>query len=266
MWQEKQLPRLRKEEWSVLPIVMPPEPPGTCAWHFRQRLESGWASILRFTEPCGLVASGAAFLHGFVFEDEVPGLFLMALGAGSVLPANSEVSVGAADVVSMWIVAVRTVHLLFEDRMVMGKLELRARGDVALQAGLGGLAGVDDLAFELGASAAGDVFASGTVARFATPVGGCVVPGEGDAGVNAAGKYLADLHMAGGAGLAADKGGSLNMRRWGEGGISRAGARGDEEMDQAGEDPETDQARHDEALSVAPEFGDPVSEKGDHAR
>jgi hypothetical protein len=29
----------------------------------------------------GLVTNGAAFPHGFMFEDEMPGLFSMALGA-----------------------------------------------------------------------------------------------------------------------------------------------------------------------------------------
>jgi hypothetical protein len=83
--------------------------------------------------PVRAVANGAAFAQGRMLEDERPRLFAVALAAGVVLARHSEPAGGFEDVTAMRVVALGTVHLLFEDRMMLGQVECRFRRTVALE-------------------------------------------------------------------------------------------------------------------------------------
>lgn len=112
----------------------------------------------------GLVAGDTAFLHCAVFKHERSGLSRVALGARlvHVLQRCARALDGVA---LMDVVAIHATNLAGHHRMGVGQAELAAFVEVALEARLGRLAGVDDQALN---AALFHVEAAGAMAGFAT--------------------------------------------------------------------------------------------------
>jgi hypothetical protein len=68
----------------------------------------------------------------------------------------------------MRIMALDAIHLTFKHRMVLWKIKLRLQFQVTTQASLGFLARVDNESLQPATASERDVFAAGTVARFAS--------------------------------------------------------------------------------------------------
>ena len=97
----------------------------------------------------------------------------MALGAGFVQARQGEAVCGFHYALAVGIVALHTIHFAFDHRMMLRKMEFSADLQVTLEAGFRVLAGIDD---EFCPAAGFDVFAAGTVARFATRAAGQRIP------------------------------------------------------------------------------------------
>lgn len=115
----------------------------------------------------GAVARGAAFADCRVLEHEGSCLFAMTLGAAFILPRHGQSAAGGLkNIAAVRVVALRTVHVAFDDGMMRRQLKFRARLRVASETGLRFVHGIDD---EFSAAAAGfNMPAAGAVARFAT--------------------------------------------------------------------------------------------------
>ena len=91
----------------------------------------------------GRVAAGAAFAEGFVLEDERTALGRMAFEAGFVRGRHgSPAALHCPSFVGVMAVAAADLALL--QGMMMGRVEGAALVEMALVAGLGGLARIDD--------------------------------------------------------------------------------------------------------------------------
>ena len=91
-----------------------------------------------------VVTDGAAFVHGFVFEDEWARLVLMALRATLILPGHGEAAGRFKNVAAMRVVAVHAIHVAFNDWMMLGEVEFALDIEMALKTGVGFFAGIDD--------------------------------------------------------------------------------------------------------------------------
>src|SRR5437899_7160018 len=91
-----------------------------------------------------IVTDRAALAERGVLEDEGPGLFAMAFGAGLVQPPHGKSTLRLHDVLAVRIMALDAVHLAFGDGMMLGEMKLRLNFLVTLEARLGFLAGIDD--------------------------------------------------------------------------------------------------------------------------
>lgn len=112
-----------------------------------------------------VVAGRATFAQRGVFKGERPGLLLMALRAIFILTRHRQSAVRFHDVHAVRVVALDAVHFSFQHRMVLRKMKRRLYFQMAIQARLGLLAGIDD---EASARAAcRDVLAARPVAGFA---------------------------------------------------------------------------------------------------
>jgi len=132
-----------------------------------------------------IVAHGAAFAHGGVLENEWPGLFTMALGAILIEPRHGQAAGWFHDVRAVGIVALHAVHFAFDDRMMLWKVEFSAGFLVALEAGFGIFAGIDDEFFQTAAPSHRDVFAARAVAGFAAELAGHIRIREPQPGMRA---------------------------------------------------------------------------------
>lgn len=184
-----------------------------------------------------VVANDAAFAKSFVLENEGAALLAMAAGAAFVHARHAErrgaAEAGVMDVGAVWIVAIDTVHAVFDDRMMLRKVEFAVGLDVAIEAGGGVFAGVDD---ETAASAAGfDMHAAGAVAAFAAGHAGEINVVLVEAAVSAGGKLADDVCVAIDAGGIADKMRAGDFGRRNEGALSERGASSDQEADNANE-------------------------------
>src|SRR6185437_9100336 len=119
-----------------------------------------------------VVANGAAFAQGGMFENEGPGLLAMAGGAVFIHASHGQAAGRFHDVHSVRVVALDATHFAFNDRVMLWKMELRPGFLVAPETGFGILSRVDDEFFQAAASGHGDVFASGAVAGFAAAQAG----------------------------------------------------------------------------------------------
>src|SRR5580765_7621399 len=115
-----------------------------------------------------VVANRAAFPHRGVLEDERPGLLAMRLAAGFILARHSQASSGLQDVHPMRVMALDAIHLSFKDRMMLGKVELRARFLMALETGFGVFARIQDKFLRAAATRHRDVLAARAVAGLTT--------------------------------------------------------------------------------------------------
>jgi len=91
-----------------------------------------------------LMTDRAAFTQGGMFVNKWPGLLAMAVGAHFVLARHGQAAGGLHDVHAVRVVALDAVHFAFEHRMVLRIMKFGLHFQVALQAGLRVLAGIDD--------------------------------------------------------------------------------------------------------------------------
>ena len=111
------------------------------------------------------MTNGAAFAQGFVFENERAALFAMTLRASFVEARHGEAAGGLHDLVAVRVVAVHAIHVAFDDRVMLGEIKFGMDVEVALKAGAGIFAWVDD---EPAAAAAdAHMFAGRAMAGFA---------------------------------------------------------------------------------------------------
>lgn len=117
-----------------------------------------------------VVAGGAALAHGFMLENERLGLFAMALRAIFVEARHGQPTRRLEDIAAMRIVALHAVHAAFDDRVVLGQVELGVGFQMAFKAGGRIFARVND---EFAPPAARrNVFAAWAMAGFAPRLAG----------------------------------------------------------------------------------------------
>lgn len=166
-------------------ILAPDENPGvtrrrTCRLSvtFQAQIVVAFDQQLRIYRAVRMVADRAAFAHRFMLEDKRSGLFAMTLGTGFVESRHGKAADGFHNVAPVRIVALHAIHFSFNDRMMLRQGEFGVRLEMTLKAGGGVFTGIDD---EFAApAAAGDVFAAGAVAGFATvlPLPGLAVEAQ----------------------------------------------------------------------------------------
>ena len=158
---------------------------------------------LRIDGPMRCMAHGAAFTQCRVLEDCRPRLLPMAGGAGLVGAGHRESSGGFENIRAVRVVALRTAHVVLKEGMVLRQMKLRFDGAMAFKTGGRILARVDN---KFTASAAtADVQASGPVAGFTARLSRGAGVFQTDARVRAGREVAANIGMAFGAGLIADK-------------------------------------------------------------
>jgi hypothetical protein len=118
------------------------------------------------------VADDTAFAQRVVLKNKGPCLIPMALGATLVLPRHGQPAGRFHDVHAVRVVALDAVHASFQNRMVLGKMELSLDVQVALKTSRRILAWIDNEAFAAAQASRGDMFAAGTVAGFAPALAG----------------------------------------------------------------------------------------------
>lgn len=165
------------------------------------------------------MAGHASFAERFVFEGKRSGLLAVALRAGFVQSRHRQSSGGFEDIASMGIVALRAVHVILDQGMVIGQLELGLNVEVTLKTGGWVFARVRN---ELPSSASGrDMFAARSMAGFATRHPGPfqIVPVQPP--VRACRKKARDVCVTIDAGAVSNEHGAVDLRRFN----SRAGER-----------------------------------------
>lgn len=169
------------------------------------------------------VAGHAPFAQRLVAEDVGLALLAMAVGARLVQSRGGESTLGFVDVKAVRVVALAAVEFAFKDLVVVRQPELRVGLDVAGEAGFRRLTRVDDeLVMPL--SAGLDVLAARPVARLATRLAGEARAVRVKAPVCARGEGAGVVRVALSAGLVADEGRALDLRRGGHGALyGRAG-------------------------------------------
>ena len=178
------------------------------------------------------MTDGAALAQSFVLEHKRPRLLAMALSAILVQPRHRQSTARFHDVAAVRVVALHAIHPVFQDRMMLGKVEFRVHFKVALKTGRRVFAGIDD---EFAAPAPdAHMFAPGPVARFAAghrrPFQIVLVK----AGVGARRKDARDIGVAIGADFVADKMRAFDPRRLDHAAIQR-GTGTDEQGGRAGQ-------------------------------
>lgn len=165
------------------------------------------------------VANGAAFAHGFVFENKGPRLLPVTLRAVFILPRHRQTTGGFENIRAVWVMALHAIHSVFENGMAVRQLKLGVRFKVALKARCGIFPGIDD---EFSAPAPRrDVLARRAVTRFATGAARQFLLIEMNSRMNASWKFLQDRRMTIGARLVPDEGRSWNFQRSQHGGTWR---------------------------------------------
>jgi hypothetical protein len=178
------------------------------------------------------MASGAAFAEGFVFVNEGAALFAMALRALFVEAGHGEAAGGLHRVVAVRVVALHTIHVAFDDRMMLRKIEFGMDVDVALETGARIFAGVDDETTATAADA--DVFAGRAMAGFAAADAREFYVVLVETAVRAEGECLRDVGVTFHAGSVADKMRAGDVRRGDDGAFhGRAGQQQNEKSDTA---------------------------------
>jgi len=157
-----------------------------------------------------LMARGAAFAQGGVFIDKWTGLFPVALGAGFVQPRHGESAGGFQNVEAVGIVALHAIHFALQHGVMPGKMEFGPHLEMAFQTGLWVFAGVEDEFLRPAPAALGDMFAAGTVARFAAILAKSLTIIQMQPRVRAGGKRPGDFGVAVRAGLVPHVSGPFN--------------------------------------------------------
>ena len=158
------------------------------------------------------VADGATLAQGGVLKNHRFGLFAVTRGTGLIQASRRQTARRFHDVAAMRVVALDTVHLAFNDRMVLWKMEFRLFGQMALETGFQIFAWIND---ELLAPVAprGSVFAARAVTGFATVLAGHSGAFHVQTRMRAGRKDAGDIGMAVGASLVPDKCCALDMQR-----------------------------------------------------
>jgi len=159
-----------------------------------------------------IVAGGAAFTKGFVFENEWSGLLAMTCAATFISPGHGQASAGGLeDVGPVRVMALEAVHSALNDRMMLRKIEFSLSLQMTLKTNRRLFAGVHD---EFAAPAAGfDVLAAGAVAGLASGLANEFGVLEMDARVGAGGEHAGDVGMALVTGFVADVACARNLGR-----------------------------------------------------
>jgi hypothetical protein len=175
------------------------------------------------------VAHRAALAQRRMFEDKRAGLFAVTLATRFIGPRQKEAAGRLEGVAAMGVVALDTIHLLLEDRVMLGQMKLSFHRAMAFKTGVGIFARVDD-EFST-AAATGDVQTARAVTGLAAGLARRAGVGEANAGVRTGGENAGDISMALGAGTVAHKTGTRYFRRRGKG---NRGAGAGVEQDGAG--------------------------------
>jgi hypothetical protein len=160
------------------------------------------------------MANGATFAQGLVFEDKWTGLFPVTLSAGLIHARHGQPARRLENVAAVGIVTLGAVHVLLEDRVVLGQTKLSLDRTVALETSRRILSGVDNK-LPL-AAATGDVQAAGAVAGLAAGLAGGAGVIQADARMGAAREDPRDICVTLGAGFVPDEGGAGDVRRRGQ--------------------------------------------------
>ncbi len=158
--------------------------------------------------PVRVVAGRAALAHRRMLKDKGAGLLPMALGARLIPACHRQATGRFKDVAPVGIVALRAVHLLLQDRVVLGEVKFGLFLAMALETGGGVFPWIDD---EFASPATTrHVQTRGSVARLTArlPDGAGVF--QVDADMSAGRKDAGDALMALDASLVADKAGPRN--------------------------------------------------------
>ncbi len=157
------------------------------------------------------VANGTALAQRWMLEDKWTRLFSVTLRASLIGASHGKPSGRFEYVSPMWVVTLDAVHFPFEDRMVLGQMELGLDLPMTFEAAGWIFAGVDN---EFSPSAtAGDVETSGAMAGFATRLACGAGVLETDARVSTPLEKARDVGMAFGAASVAHKACAGNFRR-----------------------------------------------------
>jgi hypothetical protein len=140
-----------------------------------------------------------------------PRLFAVTLRAILVQPRHRETSGGLENIAAVRVVALDTIHPAFDDGVMLRQVEFGVGRHMALKTSGWFFAWIDD---ELATSAPRrDVFAAGTMARFATGLAGALALRQVNPGMGTGRELANDLAVAIGAGFVADEGGTRNNGR-----------------------------------------------------
>lgn len=162
----------------------------------------------------GRVANRAAFPQGLVLKDKRPRLFAMALGAGFVHARHRQPARRLEDVAAMGVMALGAVHVLLEDRVMLGQMKFGFDGAMTLETRRRILARIDN---ELSLPApTGGVQAAGTVAGFAAGLARGTGIFQADTSVGAAPKDPRDVGVAFSARFVPDERRAGNLGRGGQ--------------------------------------------------
>lgn len=159
------------------------------------------------------MANSATLPHSGVFKNERSRLFAMALGAALIQTRHGQAAGRFHDVHAVRIVAIDAIHLAFEHRVMLWEMELGAYFLMALEAGFGVFAGIDDEFFRTITADHGDVLAARAVAGFTAALAGHVGNFRAEARMRTGGEDTGNVRMAVEARLVANVSGALDLKR-----------------------------------------------------
>lgn len=147
------------------------------------------------------VANDAAFAHRRVFKNKRASLAAMTLRTALILPRHGQAACRLEDIATVRVMALHTVHVAFDDGMVMRQVKFGVNVKVTLKTGCRVFTWIDD---ELRAATGLDVPASRTVAGFAAGLANHCRVARMNSRMRAGGKYSGDFLVTIRAGLVAD--------------------------------------------------------------
>jgi hypothetical protein len=168
---------------------------------------------LRIDGTVGAVANSASLAQRRMLKDMRPGFFTMTSGAILVQAGHRKAAFRLHNIHAVGIVTLDTIHLAFQYGVMLRKVKLRAGFLMALEAGVGIFARVDDEFFEAATARHGDVLACRTVTGLTAVLAGHGGILQSQPRVGTGRKNAADIRMAIHAGLVPDVGGSFDLQR-----------------------------------------------------
>jgi hypothetical protein len=194
--------------------------PGSLRMAFQAEIRVTLNKQLGVDRSMGIMANSATFTQRLVLEHKRPRLLAMALRASLIQPRHRQSARRLHDVHPMRIMALDTIHFALEDRMMLRQMKLRVGFQVALEACLRFLAGIDN---KFSPAATGsDMFAGRSVARFTALQARHVHLVGVQARVRTRRKRAADVRVTIQANLVANVSGPFNFWRNHEGAVRGA--------------------------------------------